>query len=107
MEAARIFHCLDKMRETQIQTHSAINQHGEQLRDMSAILRDLVHLQAEMTRNISLGRASTPPEKSPESSKPTGRDVVQWLAAATMMAWVLRGGDPQTLLKALALLSGG
>ena len=100
---------LDRVREAQMQTHIALQHQGELLHDMVKLQQQVVGLQRETARavaSIKRDKASSPPSKSQPSWPPTGKDVIQWVAAVVMIAWVLRGGDPASLLKALGALSG-
>ncbi len=110
MESPQVLASLDRLRETQIQVHSEINRHGELLHDLVDLQRQVVHLQQETARvlmSIRRDKASSHQDKSLKLSKPIASDVLQWVAAAVMVSWVIRGEDPAVLLKVLAPLLGG
>ena len=101
---------LDRVREAQFEANHALQQQGALLRDLVTLQRQVVTLQQQTAKaitSINRGKESSRPSKSPPSWQPTGKDVLQWVAAVGMVAWVLRGGDPASLLKVLAALSGG
>lgn len=95
---------LDRLREGQLQAHSALHQQAELLRDLVVLQKETVRVQrqtAQMLVNISKAKDSTPRATSPESSKLTATAATQWAAAAVMLIYVIKGGDPAILLKAL------
>lgn len=110
MDTTRVMLSLDRVREAQLETQAALHRQGLLLHDLVLLNQETVKIQqqtARMIANISKARASTPPAMSPASSQPTAKDALQWVAAVAMVAWVIKGGDPASLLKVLAALSGG
>jgi hypothetical protein len=110
MDSPQTLACLDRLRETQLRVQSEIHLHGELLQEMVALQKEVVRLQQETARAVvSIGRDKdcTPRDRLQNSSRPIASDVLQWVAALAMIAWMVRGGNPQDLLKALAMLSGG
>ncbi len=108
MDTTGISAALDRIRETQFA-------HGDLLRDHADLLRQMLAEQARtgaairnISRSTSQDKGSSPQETSLESSKLTAKAVLQWVAAVVAVTWVLRGGEPETLLKhLLPLLTSG
>jgi hypothetical protein len=106
MELTRIMMSLERVREAQMEAQSALQRQGALLHDLVLLNRETVKIQQQTVRmltSISKAKESLPQDKSPRSSPLIASDAIQWVVAAGLVAFVLRGGDPGALLKMLGL----
>ena len=103
MDTQRVLMNLDRLHEAQIQANTALRQQGEALRRLTLTLREIASIQLETVQAIKrLDREErTPQPKSQPSSRLIASDVMQLAMAGLLLLYVIRGGDPGLIVKAL------